>query len=226
MLLVHYRFPLEILILCWFAGGLGYEAIIWGNWLQQRQQQQSQQEEEEEILTRYESYGQDPYIPHLPTSPMSSSPVSDGNGADITDRTLETWETSSLPKDSSLMGWEYKIVRSHYDLFRDPKIFQKLCQEEAEAGWLLLEKLDDRRVRFKRPVALRDVLHTDYLTRDPYRTHYGPSGQLMSWLGMVAAVTAIVLPAYLGYALVTRTSSRQPAPFTFPSPTYPSPSLP
>ncbi|MCS6814878.1 MAG: hypothetical protein NZ772_15085 [Cyanobacteria bacterium] len=217
---------MEILILCLFAGGLGYEAIIWGNWLQQQQQQQSQQEEEEEILTRYESYGQDPHIPHLPTSPTSSAPVSDSNGADSTDCTLEGWGTNSLPKDTSLMGWEYKIVRSHYDLFRDPAVFQKLCREEAEAGWLLLEKLDDRRVRFKRPVALRDILTASCLDHDPYRTHYGPSGQLMSWLGMVAAITAIVLPAYLGYALVTRTSTRQPAPFTFPSPTYPSPSLP
>jgi len=37
-------------------------------------------------------------------------------------------------------------------MFRDPVVLRQLCEEEAEAGWILLEKLDDHRVRFKRPM--------------------------------------------------------------------------
>ena len=47
-------------------------------------------------------------------------------------------------------NWEFKIVRSTYTAFLKPGIFQALLEEESLAGWELVEKLDDRRVRFKR----------------------------------------------------------------------------
>ncbi len=46
--------------------------------------------------------------------------------------------------------WEFKIVRSEIGAFRKPEVFAALLQEESLAGWEMVEKLDDRRVRFKR----------------------------------------------------------------------------
>ncbi len=233
---------METLICIVFIGSLGYEAILWGTWLQRQQHRQMQQEEEEETLTRYEPDQQgDPiqYLPEaIPQTAGSGFPVvveSSPSGEEHHSVSFQT-PPSRMPSsqaspsqasaDPRLMGWEFKIVRANRELFRDPKLLQRLCKEEAEAGWILLEKLDDRRVRFKRPIALRDILDPEYLPHDPYRCHYGASGRLTSWLKLVAAVTAIVLPAYLGYALVTTINRQQPAPATFPSPIYPSPSLP
>lgn len=71
--------------------------------------------------------------------------------------------------------WEFKIVRSETGAFRRPEVFQSLLQEESIAGWELVEKLDNRRVRFKRR---RDARRRDTTLPpglDPYRTYYGRS---------------------------------------------------
>ncbi|MBN2044714.1 MAG: hypothetical protein JW757_06830 [Anaerolineales bacterium] len=71
--------------------------------------------------------------------------------------------------------WEFKSVRSESGAFRKPEVFAALLQEEQIAGWELVKKLDDRRVRFKRP---RDARRRDATLPpgfDPYRTHYGGS---------------------------------------------------
>lgn len=166
----------------------------WVYW--QQSGEANQDEEEEEILTQYE-----------PTE----------NGG------VEQLQINSADKeqyrDPRLVGWEFKIVRANRNLFSDLKILQQLCKEEAEAGWILLEKLDDRRVRFKRPMALREIVKPEYLLHDPYRCHYGSSWHPLSWLGAIAVLIAMILPAYLGYALVSQTlaNSRQPRmPATFP----------
>ena len=112
--------------------------------------------------------------------------------------------------DASTTEWEYKIVRAHYDLFGNANEFVKLCEEEAQAGWILLEKLDDRRVRFKRSVAMREQLDGSQLSFDPYRCYYGPSNQWTHFVGAIAAMTVMVLPAYLGYILVSQTTQEAP----------------
>ena len=48
---------------------------------------------------------------------------------------------------SDLDGWEFKIVRSSFGSFRSPEKIEKLCREEARAGWEMLEKFDDYRIR-------------------------------------------------------------------------------
>ncbi len=74
--------------------------------------------------------------------------------------------------------WEFKIVRSESGAFRKPEVVKELLEEEARAGWVMLEKFDDRRIRFKRPRSARNrdaLLPPDV---DPYRTRYGaPSAQ-------------------------------------------------
>jgi hypothetical protein len=102
-----------------------------------------------------------------------------------------------------MVGWEFKIVRASRDLFRNPAVFQQLCEEEAISGWILLEKLDDRRVRFKRLIALRNILNGEQLSFDPYRCHYGSSLTPLSCLGAIALMLAITVPSYFGYTVVS-----------------------
>lgn len=72
---------------------------------------------------------------------------------------------------NDLEGWEFKIVRSSGRIKGDK--FNQLLAEEAKHGWELVEKFDDYRVRFKRPVERRQLdRHTD---TDPYRSNFGLS---------------------------------------------------
>ena len=54
-----------------------------------------------------------------------------------------------------LDGWEFKIVRSATSKFKSPDYVRRLCEEEARAGWEMVEKFDDHRIRFKRRVERR-----------------------------------------------------------------------
>jgi len=66
--------------------------------------------------------------------------------------------------------WEYKIVRSESGAFRKPEVLEFLIEEEALAGWEMLEKFDNRRIRFRRPVEARKQDHILPSHIDPYRT--------------------------------------------------------
>lgn len=79
-------------------------------------------------------------------------------------------------KSEDLEGWEFKIVRAATRKFKDPKALRQVCAEEAEAGWEMLEKFDDQRIRFKRRVERREG--DAHLETDPYRTQFGVSGQM------------------------------------------------
>ncbi len=90
--------------------------------------------------------------------------------------------------------WEFKIVRANTTAFRNPPALNQLLQQEALAGWTMVEKFDDSRVRFKRPrqARLRDSTLPPGL--DPYRTHYGMSPVTF---GLVTAMVSIGLAAGL-----------------------------
>ncbi|EAW37434.1 hypothetical protein [Lyngbya sp. PCC 8106] len=183
---------IEVLFLSLLVSSLGFEAVLISSWIYSEQKTLKQQIEEE-TLTPYES-----------ANAKASKPLQPNSHS----------EHQKQLDDPALSESEYKIVRANRDLFRNPAIFHKLCEEEAEVGWIMLEKLDDRRVRFKRPANLRDHEYdqsSDELPRfDPYRTHYGSSLDFTSWLAAIAFLTAIVLPAYLGYALVSATLNNLP----------------
>lgn len=187
---------LEIVVCSLFAGSLGLQAMVVSGWMHWQHVEGNQDEEEEELLTQYEQTENNTVEQPQP------------NSAD-----------QEQSRDPRLVGWEFKIVRAQRNLFGDLKVLQQLCQEEAEAGWILLEKLDDRRVRFKRPIALREIVKQEYLKLDPYRCHYGSSWHPLTWLGAIAVLTAMILPAYLGYTLVSKTvaNPQEPdIPATFP----------
>jgi hypothetical protein len=97
---------------------------------------------------------------------------------------------ASYTQDDLNNDWEFKIVRSDSAAFRKPEVLKKLLEEEARAGWVMLEKFDDSRVRFKRSrsARTRDALLPPGV--DPYRTQYGISstriGLLVVGLMMLA----------------------------------------
>jgi hypothetical protein len=87
-------------------------------------------------------------------------------------------------------GWEFKIIRSNTGTFRKREVMERVCEEESMAGWVLVEKFDSRRLRFKRPASAR--AHDANLSFDPYRTHYGASaGTLAVWILIVSLLVTV-----------------------------------
>ena len=87
---------------------------------------------------------------------------------------------------------EDKIIRSATTAFKKPAALRAALAVEAHAGWELLEKFDDARVRLRRHVRWRE--QDAELPQDPYRTWVGISeGTLTLW---------IVLGTFLGVPVV------------------------
>ena len=112
---------------------------------------------------------------------------------------MTRYNRSELEQD-----WEFKIVRSATGAFKKPEVLQAVIQQEALAGWQMVEKFDNTRVRFKRPAsaARNDISLPTGI--DPYRTDYGISeGALgatigLSIMGVVAIIVAIIILAENG----------------------------
>lgn len=101
--------------------------------------------------------------------------------------------TRYRPEDLS-GDWEFKIVRSATGAFKRPETFAQVVEEEQLGGWELLEKFDNKRIRFRRPLSARK----DDLMRpqgyDPYRTQIG-IGQ--SALGATLAIGIMTIMGIL-----------------------------
>ena len=94
--------------------------------------------------------------------------------------------------------WEFKILRASTNVIRKPEVLRQVCAEEAAAGWILVEKFDDMRLRFKRPLSARNLPPEGPGTIDPYRTTYGNGAQIALIIGasvalLLAAAVALVL---------------------------------
>lgn len=170
----------ELALLSLLTGSLGLQSVVAGLWLRSQQlQDQALLQDEEEQLTPYDS--------KETIDPMDEKAIS----------------KERKSSDPRLVGWEFKILRSAQDSFRDPSALKQVLEEESMAGWILLEKLDDRRLRFKRPIAMREVIRGELLPIDPYRTTYG---QNSPWTKKIAiatiAVLVLLLPSYLGFILI------------------------
>lgn len=68
-------------------------------------------------------------------------------------------------------GVEFKILRANTSVFRKPEVLRQALEEEARAGWELVEKFDDSRLRLKRPASRKQ--NDANLAIDPYRSVYG-----------------------------------------------------
>jgi hypothetical protein len=95
-------------------------------------------------------------------------------------------------------NWEFKILRSATGDFKDPAVMQRYLAEEAGAGWTLVEKFDNSRIRLKRPAAARQ--QDAQCAFDPYRTQVGISEVRLALLiagsvigGFAVLFTVIIL---------------------------------
>lgn len=104
-------------------------------------------------------------------------------------RRREEEEILTAYNKDDLEGWEFKIVRSNFGRFSNYETVQKLCQEEARAGWEMVEKFDNERIRFKRRIDRRSG--DRQLDFNPYRTTIG-FGE-----GRIAAIILIGLAAVI-----------------------------
>jgi hypothetical protein len=111
----------------------------------------------------------------------------------------EEEEMTNYASEELANDWEFKIVRANTTAFRSPRAFNRLLEHEAQAGWTMVEKFDDMRVRFKRPrqARLRDAQLPPGV--DPYGSHYGMSTAafsvvtLLLALGLVGGMIALIL---------------------------------
>lgn len=109
----------------------------------------------------------------------------------------EEEEMTPYSGEDSLANWEFKIIRSGTGSFGNPEKLRKTLEEEARAGWELLEKFDDNRVRLRRPITARkDDFSLDF---DPYRTWIGvsESGMVARGLLISAALGALIFAIML-----------------------------
>ena len=104
-------------------------------------------------------------------------------------RQMQEEEENMTPysREELEQDWEFKIVRANTGAFGKAATFQALIDEEARAGWVLVEKFDNSRVRFKRPrsARMKDAQLPPEI--DPDRTHYG-----MSEGAFAVAILAVV----------------------------------
>ena len=110
---------------------------------------------------------------------------------------MATYTREDLEED-----WEFKIVRATSPAFRKPEELQKLLREEALAGWTMVEKFDDSRIRFKRPRGARE--QDAYLPEgmDPYRTQFGATAFLYGVLAIGVLLLIVFVLAFVVLVVV------------------------
>jgi len=113
----------------------------------------------------------------------------------------EEEDMARYTQDDLNNDWEFKIVRSESGAFRKSEVLKKLIEEEARAGWVMLEKFDNRRVRFKRSrrARTRDALLPPGV--DAYRTRYGSSSARFAVMASVLIGLVVLGLGVLGLSL-------------------------
>lgn len=96
---------------------------------------------------------------------------------------------ATIPSDG-YGAFEYKIVRCQFNAFDKPAKLRQTLEEEAKAGWELVEKFDANRIRLRRPVSCR--AQDDLLDFNPYRSQVGMSDTKLA-LTIVGAIVGVML---------------------------------
>src|SRR5260221_10607903 len=81
----------------------------------------------------------------------------------------EEEELTPYSQNDLAQDWEFKIVRSALASFRKPTFLRQVLEDEARAGWVLVKKFDNSRIRLKRSAKAREL--DSKLDFDPYRTY-------------------------------------------------------
>ncbi|MFZ5981536.1 MAG: hypothetical protein ACOYVF_12990 [Candidatus Zixiibacteriota bacterium] len=110
-------------------------------------------------------------------------------------REIQEEELMTGYNKEDMRGWEFKIVRSTFGSFRNPEKVRKLCEDEAAAGWEMLEKFDDYRIRFKRRVEKRSM--DPHLNQDPYRSAAGAGSSNIILLLLALSIFLVGLGIFL-----------------------------
>ena len=131
--------------------------------------------------------------------PMNASGAAAAAAAEAARQREEEEEMTSYPRLNPA-EWEFKILRSATSTFRTPEKLRMALAEEAHAGWTLLEKFDDSRIRLKRPIFARQNDHQ--LDFDPYRIWTGmtPNNLAFIILGIILVIMIFGLTLILTFA--------------------------
>ncbi|MBC7997358.1 MAG: hypothetical protein IAF58_05425 [Leptolyngbya sp.] len=109
-------------------------------------------------------------------------------------REEEEYLTPYEAADLSGEQWEFKIVRANTDYFKNKNKLSNVLAEETLAGWTLIEKFDDSRIRLKRPISAREK--DSSLKTDPYRSEVGISEMQLIGLvtiGLVGLLASLII---------------------------------
>jgi len=109
-------------------------------------------------------------------------------------RQQEEEEMTRYTRDELENDWEFKIVKSATGRFSKREIVEQVRAEEAIAGWVMVEKFDDNRIRFKRPVSAQRNDPNLPPGIDPYRTTFGISegGLGLTIVGIMIGVGGLI----------------------------------
>ena len=95
------------------------------------------------------------------------------------------------------MSQEFKTLQAQTPLFADTSKMQEILAEESKAGWDILEKEDNYRIKLQRSI---DNRSTDAnLLTDPYRTTVGVSSVLTYGLTALATMLLVSVILYLAF---------------------------
>ena len=97
-------------------------------------------------------------------------------------------------------NWEYKIMRANRGEFARQEYLDAMLRQEARAGWTLVEKYDNHRIRLRRPITARDQDGRLPPGIDPYRTTYSaPQNSPFFFISgcLFIAITLIILLALI-----------------------------
>jgi hypothetical protein len=87
------------------------------------------------------------------------------------------------------MDLEYKTVQAQTPLFADSKKMHDILEEEAKAGWQLLWKEDNYKIKLQREISHRE--NDKILDFDAYRSTVGVSS-VITYVGTALLTLGIV----------------------------------
>lgn len=186
---------METAILSLIFLDVGLLAVLLGKAAKQFQplKQITEKIDEEETFLSGEILINDPQI-----NPMNEPT---NRAANHTDQPEQS-KPEQLSPDSGIWLWEFKIVRGSINGFRGFEALKYVCEQEKQAGWILFEKLDNQRLRFRRPIGARKL---DHLCRqDPYRTYYGMPPELSSLISLLVVLALLGIPTYWGFGFIRK----------------------
>jgi hypothetical protein len=106
----------------------------------------------------------------------------------------EEEEMTNYSEQELQQDWEFKILRSATGAFSKREKIDQVAAEESVAGWVLVEKFDDNRLRFKRPASAKRNDFNLPPNINPYRTTIGMSeaGLAFTIMGIMALVGGLI----------------------------------